>query len=66
MYLLLLVAHPTYFQYLSIVTSIATAAFTIASMDFNTDTDPKLRRPKASGCGASILWDYPRQEQRTS
>ncbi len=44
MYLLLLVAHPTYVQYLSIVISIATAAFTIASMDFNLDTDPKLRR----------------------
>ncbi len=42
-YLLLLVAHPTYFQYLSIVISIATAAFTIASIDFNLDTDPKLR-----------------------
>jgi hypothetical protein len=43
MYLLLLVAHPTYLHYLSIVISIATAAFTIASIDFNTDTDPKLR-----------------------
>jgi hypothetical protein len=43
MYLLLLVAHPTYFQYLSIVISIATTAFTIASIDFNLDTDPKLR-----------------------
>jgi hypothetical protein len=43
MYLLLLVAHPTYVQYLSIVISIATTAFTIASIDFNLDTDPKLR-----------------------
>jgi hypothetical protein len=43
MYLLLLAAHPTYFQYLSIVISIATAAFTIASIDYNLDTDPKLR-----------------------
>jgi hypothetical protein len=43
MYLLLSVARPKYFQYLSIVISIATAAFTIASIDFNLDTDPKLR-----------------------
>jgi hypothetical protein len=43
MYLLLLVAHPTYVQYLSIVISIATATFTIVSIDFNLDTDPKLR-----------------------
>jgi hypothetical protein len=43
MYMLLLVAHPTYFQYLSIVISIATAAFTTASIDYNLDTDPKLR-----------------------
>jgi hypothetical protein len=42
-YLLLLVARPTYFQYLSIVISIATAAFTIASIDFNLDTEPKHR-----------------------
>jgi hypothetical protein len=43
MYLLLLVARPSYFQYVSIVISIATAAFTIASLDFNLDTEPKLR-----------------------
>jgi hypothetical protein len=43
MYLLLLVAHPTYFQFLSIVISIATAAFTITSIDFNLDTEPKHR-----------------------
>jgi hypothetical protein len=43
MYLLLLVARPTYVQYLSIVISIATAAFTIASIDFNLDTEPKHR-----------------------
>jgi hypothetical protein len=43
MYLLLLAAHPTYLQYASIVLSIATAAFTIASIDYNLDTDPKLR-----------------------
>jgi hypothetical protein len=43
MYSLLLVAHPTYVQYLSIVISIATATVTIASMDFNLDTEPKHR-----------------------
>ncbi len=43
MYMLLLAALPTYFQYLSIIISIATAALTIASIDFNADTDPKLR-----------------------
>jgi hypothetical protein len=35
---LLLVAHPSIFQYVSIVISIATAAFTIASVDYNLDT----------------------------
>jgi hypothetical protein len=64
MYLLLLVAHPTYFQYLSIAISIATAAFTIASIDYNFDTDPKLRLieprfygfvPDRSGERAKIL-----------
>jgi preprotein translocase subunit SecG len=43
MYMLLLVARPTYLEHLSIVISIATTAFTIASIDFNLDTDPKLR-----------------------
>ena len=47
MYLLLLVAHPSFFQYLSVIISIATAAFTIASVDFNLDTDPKLRQDLA-------------------
>jgi hypothetical protein len=64
MYLLLLVAHPTSVQYLSIVISIATAAFTIASIDFNLDTEPKLRAmeprfygfvPDRSGDRAKIL-----------
>ncbi len=43
LYVLHLAAHPSYFQYLSIMISIATAAFTIASMGFNLDTDPGLR-----------------------
>jgi hypothetical protein len=43
MYVLLLAAHPSYFQYVSIIISIATAAFTIATMDYNIDTDPKNR-----------------------
>jgi hypothetical protein len=51
MYLLLLVAHPSYFQYVSIVISIATAAFTMASMDFILDTDPKLRLVEPQYCG---------------
>jgi hypothetical protein len=64
MYMLLLVAHPTYLQYLSIVISIATAAFTIASIDFNVDTDPRHRAieprfygvvPDKSGDRAKIL-----------
>jgi hypothetical protein len=64
MYLLLLVACPTYVQYVSIVMSIATAAFTFASIDFNLDTDPKLRLieprfygfvPDKSGDRAKIL-----------
>jgi hypothetical protein len=64
MYLLLLVVHPTSFHYLSIVVSIATAAFTIASLDFNIDTDPTLRTieprfyglvPNRSGARAKIF-----------
>jgi hypothetical protein len=43
MYMLLLVARPTHLQYLSIVISIATTAVTIASIDFNVDTDPNIR-----------------------
>jgi hypothetical protein len=64
MYMLLLVARPTYFQYLSIVVSIATAAFTVVSIDFHLDTDPKYRAmeprffgfvPDKSGDRAKIL-----------
>jgi hypothetical protein len=43
MFFMLQVAHPTFFQYLSIAISVATAAFTIASMDYNLDTEPKFR-----------------------
>jgi hypothetical protein len=43
MFFLLSTAVPSWSQYISITISIATAAFTIASTDFNLDTDPRLR-----------------------
>jgi hypothetical protein len=63
-FLMLHSRHPTVFMYLSIVISIATVAFTLASVDFNVDTDPTDRTnipqfygliPERTGTRAAIF-----------